>query len=100
MTRDPIRRRTEVYPKSPYHRWDRGTKRIVGVVALLFVVLVVYQFRSLLRPLVIAFLLAFILNPIVDFLDKRVGIHRGVATGILFLLLCLALENLSLPSWM
>lgn len=91
MTRDPIRRRTEVYPKSPYHRWDRGTKRIVGVVALLFVVLVVYQFRSLLRPLVIAFLLAFILNPIVDFLDKRVGIHRGVATGILFLLLCLAL---------
>lgn len=91
MARNSIHRETDVYPKGPYHRWDRGTKRIVGVIVLLFAALVVYQFRSLLQPLVIAFLLAFILNPIVDFLDKRVGMHRGLASGLLFLVLCLVL---------
>jgi predicted PurR-regulated permease PerM len=91
MESDPIQKETEVYPRGPYHRWDRGTKRIVGLIVLLFLALVVYQFRSLLRPLVIAFLLAFILNPIVDFLENRVGMHRSLATGLLFLVLCLAL---------
>jgi len=91
MASDHMHRETEVYPKGPYHRWDRRTKWTVGLIVLLFLTLVVYQFRSLLRPLVIAFLLAFILNPIIDFLENRVGMHRGVATGLLFLLLCLAL---------
>jgi len=91
MARDPVRRgETKVYPQGPYHRWDTATKRIVAVISLLFLTLVVYQFRTLLRPLVIAFLLAFILNPIVDFFQNRVGMHRGLATGILFLVLCLA----------
>ncbi len=91
MASDSIHEETEVYRKDPYHRWDRGTKRTVGLIVLLFLALVVYQFRTLLRPLVIAFLLAFILNPIVDFLDRRVGMHRSLATGLLFLVLCLAL---------
>lgn len=91
MKSDPTQRKTRVYPEGPYHRWDTATKRMVAVGFLLFLTLVVYQFRSLLRPLVIAFLLAFILNPIVDFLENRVGMHRGIATGLLFLLLCLAL---------
>lgn len=91
MASDPIKQETEVYPGSPHHRWDTATKRIVAVIVVVFLALVVYQFRSLLRPLVIAFLLAFILNPIVDFLDKRVGIHRGLATGLLFLLLTVAM---------
>lgn len=92
MASDSIRRgKTEVYPKGPYQRWDTATKRIVAVSVLVFLSLVVYQFRTLLRPLVVAFLVAFILNPIVDFLDDRVGMHRGLATGLLFLLLCLAL---------
>jgi predicted PurR-regulated permease PerM len=91
MASNSIHEETKVYPKGPYHRWDRGTKRTVGLIVLLFLALVVYQFRTLLRPLVIAFLLAFILNPIVDFLDRRVGMHRTLATGLLFLVLCLAL---------
>jgi predicted PurR-regulated permease PerM len=91
MASDPIHEETQVYPAGPYHRWDRATKRTVGLIVLLFLTLVVYQFRSLLRPLLIAFLLAFILNPIVDFMNKRVGMHRGLASGLLFFLLCLAL---------
>lgn len=91
MASNPIHRETRVYPSGPYHRWDRATKRIVALIVLVLMALIVYQFRSLLRPLVVAFLLAFILNPIVDFLDERVGMHRGLATGLLFLVLFLAL---------
>jgi len=91
MTSDPTQTETRVYPQGPYHRWDTATKRIVAVIFLVFLALVVYQFHSLLRPLVMAFLLAFILNPVVDFLNNRVGIHRGLATGIIFLILALAI---------
>jgi len=91
MASDPTQSETKVYPQGPYHRWDTATKRIVAVIVLIFLALVVYQFRSLGRPLVIAFLLAFILSPLVDFLHNRIGIHRGLATGLIFFILALAI---------
>lgn len=87
MASDPIRSESKVYPEGPYHRWDTATKRIVAVISLLFLALIIYEFRSLLRPIVLAILLAFILNPVVDFLERRVGMHRGLASGLLFLVL-------------
>jgi predicted PurR-regulated permease PerM len=87
MASDPIRSESKVYPEGPYHRWDTATKRIVAVLSLLFLALIIYEFRSLLRPIVLAILLAFILNPVVDFLERRVGMHRGLASGLLFLVL-------------
>jgi len=91
MTSDPTTSESKVYPEGPYHRWDTATKRIVAVIGLLFLALVIYQFRSLLRPLVLSFLLAFILNPVIDFLEDRVGMHRGVASGLLFLVLVIVM---------
>ncbi|MGD8967732.1 MAG: AI-2E family transporter [Anaerolineae bacterium] len=91
MATDPVQNEREITPRRPNRRWDTSTKRTVALVVLLFLALVVYQFRILLRPLVIAFLLAFILNPIIDFLENRVGIRRGLAAGLVFLVLCIAL---------
>jgi predicted PurR-regulated permease PerM len=90
MTSDPNQAERESAPDQLNRRWDTATKRIVALVILLFLALVVYQFRILLRPLVIAFLLAFILNPVIDFLENRVGIRRGLAAGLVFLVLCIA----------
>lgn len=87
MADDLTETESKVYPESPYQRWDTATKRIVAVIGLLFLALVVYRFRSLLTPLVLAFLLAFILNPVVDFLERRVGMHRGVASALVFIVL-------------
>ncbi|MEA3375943.1 MAG: AI-2E family transporter [Chloroflexota bacterium] len=91
MTSDLTDRETEAKREDSYRRWDTPTKRIVAVIGLLFLALVVYQFRSLLRPLVLAFLLAFILNPIVDFLEDRVGMHRSLAAALVFLVLIIAI---------
>jgi predicted PurR-regulated permease PerM len=91
MATDPIQDKHEITRRQSYRRWDTSTKRIVALVLLLVFALVVYQFRILLRPLVTAFLLAFILNPVIDFLENRVGIRRGLATGLVFLVLGVAL---------
>jgi predicted PurR-regulated permease PerM len=91
MASEPTTSESKVYPEGPYHRWDTATKRIVAVIGLLLLALVIYEFRSLLRPLVLAFLLAFILNPAIDFLEDRVGMHRGLASGLLFLVLVIVM---------
>jgi predicted PurR-regulated permease PerM len=72
-------------------RWSDFTKRTVSLVFLLLLALMVYRFRNILFPLVVAFLLAFILNPVVDFLTDRVRLSRGIVTGLVFLILIVVL---------
>ena len=69
------------------HRWSPQTKRSVALVLLILVVLIIYRFQIIIAPLVIAFLIAFILDPIVDFLTKRTRLSRGLAAMLVFLVL-------------
>jgi predicted PurR-regulated permease PerM/N-acetylglutamate synthase-like GNAT family acetyltransferase len=71
----------------PIRRWSSFTKRAVVLSILMLLALTLYRFRNILPPLMIAFLLAFILNPAVGFLTSRTHISRGLATGIVFLVL-------------
>jgi len=75
----------------PVRRWNSSTKRSVALIVLVLLALVLYRFRDVLLPLVIAFLLAFILDPIVDFLVERLRFPRGVATTLVFLVLIVAM---------
>jgi len=78
-------------PQAGRRRWSTATKRIVAVTSFVLLALVIYTFSTLLRPLMLAFLVAFILNPVVDLLEERVGLHRNLATILVFLVLVLAL---------
>jgi len=71
----------------PARRWSSSTKRTIVIVILVLLGLMIYRFRDVLPPLVIALLLAFILDPIVDFLTERLHLSRGLATGLIFLAL-------------
>jgi predicted PurR-regulated permease PerM/GNAT superfamily N-acetyltransferase len=71
----------------PNRRWSAFTKRAVILIILVLLALMVYRFRDVLPPLMIAFLLAFVLSPIVGFLADRLRLSRGLATAIVFLLL-------------
>ena len=71
----------------PVHRWGASTKRTVTMVILVLLALVIYRFRDVIPPLVIALLLAFILDPIADFFTNRLRLSRGMATGLIFLIL-------------
>ena len=72
-------------------RWSTSTKRTIVVVILVLIALILYRFRVVIPPLVIAFLLAFILDPIADFLGDRLHFSRGLATVLVFLILILAM---------
>lgn len=74
----------------PVRQWDVGTKRLVGMIVFIFLALILYRFRAVFPPLILAFLLAFILDPVVDFLEKRVRIPRTGATALVFLVLIAA----------
>ncbi len=74
-------------------RWDASTKRIVLVILLLLIALIIYRFRAVLPPLILAFLLAFIINPVVDFLEERTFLSRTAAVAIVFVIIILALAS-------
>ena len=69
----------------PVRRWSAPTKRIVATALLVLLALVIYRFRQVIPPLLIAFLIAFILDPIVDFLTSRARLSRTLATSLVFL---------------
>ncbi|MHB0876529.1 MAG: AI-2E family transporter [Anaerolineae bacterium] len=58
--------------------WSDTTKRIIAVVLFLLAVLVVYRFRSIIGPLVIALIIAYILTPVVDALQEQTHLPRGL----------------------
>ena len=72
---------------SPSPRWQWSTRLVVSVLMLAFAVLVLYRFRSLLTPLVLALMLSYILNPVVGYLVRRRGLPRGLAVLVVYLVL-------------
>ncbi len=72
-------------------RWSSNTKTIVILFVVILVALVVYRFQDVIPPLVIAVLLAFILDPIVSFLSNHLHLSRGLASGLVILALVIAM---------
>ena len=70
--------------------WGRTTKTIVVVVALLLIALVAWRFSGLIQQLVMAAVLAYLLNPLITFVNRNTGLKRGtlvVLTYFAFIIL-------------
>lgn len=71
--------------------WGLTTKAIVASVALLLGALVIWRFRFLWTPLAIAAIIAYLVNPLVSWLQRKTAIRRTPAVlivyGLLFLIL-------------
>lgn len=70
--------------------WGRTTKTIVVIIALLFIALVAWRFSGLIQQLVMAAVLAYLLNPLIKFVNANTGMKRGslvVLTYVAFMLL-------------
>jgi putative heme transporter len=70
--------------------WGRNTKTVVVIIGLVLFALLAYRFQSLIAQLTIAAILAYLLNPIVVFINKRVPIRRSFVIAILYLTLAVA----------
>ncbi|MBK8433118.1 MAG: AI-2E family transporter [Chloroflexi bacterium] len=67
--------------------WNRPTKVGVAIAAVLFVLVVLWRFQSLISPLIIAIIMAYLLNPIIVLVDDRTALSRNGATNLVFSLL-------------
>ena len=75
----------EQLPESPH--WNRTVKAAVAIGVLLLVALLARRFQSLIGQVVAAAIIAYILNPIIIFLDKNLKIKRGTVLIVVYLLL-------------
>jgi HAD superfamily hydrolase (TIGR01549 family) len=72
--------------------WSLTTKRLV-IVGLVIVLLIgLYISRAILPPIALAVVLAFLLKPIVDYVDRRTKLPRAVAVLLVFLVVLLLLS--------
>ncbi|MCB0104418.1 MAG: AI-2E family transporter [Caldilineaceae bacterium] len=69
--------------------WSVPIKVIVAVVVLLLSALVIWRFQSLITPLVLAAILAYLLNPLIRLAGERFNVSRGMAVLIVYALLLL-----------
>ena len=76
-------------PTSP--PWNTTTKALVALVSITLLALLFWRFTSLLQPLVIAAILAYLLNPLISLLTARSRLGRGGATVIVYLVLLVLL---------
>ncbi len=71
--------------------WIRTTKTVVVITGLLLVAVLVMRFRGLLAMLVVAAILAYLLDPVITFIDKRTSIRRGILIAVVYIILAAAL---------
>lgn len=66
-------------------RWSRTTKQLVSATLMVLSGLLIYRFRSLMPPLIIAVLVAYLFAPLVGWLSRKLHIGRGLATALIYL---------------
>ncbi|MBN1218859.1 MAG: AI-2E family transporter [Anaerolineae bacterium] len=71
-------------PTTP--KWTPATKWVILVICLILIGLAVWRFSIVLAPLIVAVLIAYILNPVVNWLTARTPLKRGLAAAIVYLI--------------
>lgn len=67
--------------------WSRATKIIVVVSALLLIAVLIMRFRTLIGMIVVAAILAYLLEPLISFIDQRTTLRRGIIITLVYILL-------------
>ena len=81
-------------------RWNSTTKLIVTLIIVVGVTALLIRFKMLIVPLAIAFILAYLFQPIASLLDKIPRLSWRMSVGITYLLLILIILSLfTLSGW-
>lgn len=56
-------------PDSP--DWSVTTKALVGASAIVLSAIVIWRFRTLITPIVIAIIVAYLINPVISWVERR-----------------------------
>ena len=81
-------------------KWTPESKRFIFVVCFLLLGLAIWRFSVVLAPLIVAVIIAYLLNPIVNWLTRRTPLKRNFAAAIVyicFLLILILIPSLGTP---
>jgi len=78
-------------PASP--PWKSGTRLMAGFMLIIFFGLMLYVLRSLLAPLILAFLLAYLLHPVVSTLTFEDRVPRWLSIVLVYIILLAVLAG-------
>jgi predicted PurR-regulated permease PerM len=74
--------------------WNSSTKLIVSLTIVAIVAWLLNKFQGILSPLIIMILLAYLFNPIADFLSRKLHIPWRLAVSLVYLIAVLLLVGL------
>jgi HAD superfamily hydrolase (TIGR01509 family) len=74
--------------------WSPTTKRLIVAGLVIVLLLVFYVFRALLPPVAIALVLAYILKPLADLIERRTKLPRTLSVIIVFVILLLIISTI------
>jgi len=83
-----------IQPSATSPRWGSTTKLLVGLVIIGIITFLLYRFTSLLPPLLMIFVLVYLLHPVAAGLSRGLGISWRAAVNILYLLIVIGLIGL------
>jgi predicted PurR-regulated permease PerM len=75
--------------------WQPGTRLVFGIILLVFAVGLLMLLRQMIAPLVLAFLLAYLLHPITSRICRKLRVSRGISVLIVYLVLVAVLLALT-----
>jgi len=75
-------------------KWGATTKLIVGLSFVAILALLIIQFRHLVGPLILAFMLSYLLYPVANWLTKTIKLPWQTAVALIYILLFLLVVGL------
>jgi predicted PurR-regulated permease PerM len=72
---------------SPSPAWGSTTKLVIGLTLIALVAVLIWRFSSLVTPLLMVFILVYLLYPVAGFVSRVLHISWSGATNIIFLLI-------------
>ena len=82
-------------PKSP--QWGSTAKLVASLTIVIILAALVSRFQSIIGPVLMAFVLAYLLHPLVAFLERKIHFPWGLGVSLIYVLIILIL--LSLLTW-
>jgi predicted PurR-regulated permease PerM len=84
---------SEPAPKSS-PKWSSNTKLIIGLTIVAILAILIRQLRTIIGPIILSFVLAFLLHPLATQLNKKAKVPWRLAVGIVFLIVVVVLAGI------